>query len=268
MVASDPLARLTSITPEMSRTMIQHASLMVKGPSGTGKTHLWGQMPGPIKVIYMDKNRATLWKIQRPRDDVEPYFISSFEEYADVFVPAAKNRQIDAATLVVDSGDRLQDDLIRETQGARSRMTQSDWGIILSKMSNTLSDLADATLEVPGKRRGYNVVFTWHVKQDKDEDGQVTDIRARARGQVTDIIEDFFDYVLISDKEVRRTPRSGGPPLVEPHYFLRTLAADRFQTTKAPAEWPERIESYSELAKLIGFEPSEPPPSAEALKAA
>lgn len=239
-------------------------SLLNKGASGTGKTHFALEgAPGPIALVYQDNNRMTLdWWLKRRSDIYELHF-DTWADFDDKFVPKVKNRLIDVATVVIDTGDMVQAMMWREIQGNKSRLTTPDFGTGFNRLSATFTDLTDACRPIkankgrsylPEGHPGYHLICNWHLYDVTNDSGSLMRTTPRVLGQFKDHVEDLFDLVLLMDSALEGSVEDvEGRKVMVNHKrcFARTVPPNEYHTTKAPLDWPPIIKSYGELVKLI-----------------
>ncbi len=186
-------------------------SILYKGPSGSGKTPNAFSWPTPIKAAYFDKNQKNVKKMMLDGLDAELYVFDDWEEFNREFVSKVLHREFEAETIVVDTWDFAAAMLMRDTQGGKIRMAQSDWGTILSKLRTSLADLTSATLHLDGEegtRPSYNIVCTTHQMDVTNDDGALLRRVPKIPGQFKDEMESYFDTVLICESKVSAITRS------------------------------------------------------------
>lgn len=223
-------------------------SVLYKGASGTGKTFNMLTFPQPIVVAYFDVNRKTLTDAMRAGVNVKPVFPNTWAEYQNIFVPAVKNRQLEARTIVVDTLDFLAMNLMWPSiQGTKSSLAQADFGTGLNRLVSTTTDLVEATRYIPGKRN-YHVVMGCHLRSETDATGNLVRITPSIMGQFKDIVEDCFDIVLLCGAELAaRNIKTGDRTVSQPYkrYYANTVPPDRYHTCKAPSGMPTVLEEPS-----------------------
>jgi hypothetical protein len=242
-------------------------SVLLKGASGSGKTHFaLDETAGPVLIVYQDNNRMTLEHFLSRRSDLYELHFDTWAEFSDVLVPRVRTRLVDVTSIIVDTGDMLQAMMWREIQGAKSRLTTPDFGTGLSRLSSTFTDLTNACRPLPPQagrtyapegHPGYNLIVCWHLSDVTNEQGALLRTTPRVLGQFKDHVEDLFDLVLLMDASlVGEVQEIDGRKLMvnRKECFARTVPPTEYHTTKAPLHWPEKIRSYKELAALIEAE--------------
>lgn len=209
----------------------QGYSVLYKGPSGTGKTHNILTWPGKIVLACLDKNMRTLRTAMKAGVDVEPVIISKWGDFANDFVPAVANRKFDAKTIAIDTLDPLGILMQRDVQGSRARLTQSDFGTILNRWIDTMGQLVDATINKGDGQPYYNLVCSVHLKDVTNEGGALLKITPALMGAFKDQLENFFDWVLLCEAEVKSTTVNNKPEY-EKLYRVRTIPPTKYHTCK------------------------------------
>ena len=234
---SAPFENLITINSENAPE--QKLSVLLKGQPGAGKTHAWLTFPGPIIACYTDKNMETVKRAMRQRNDITLVKIQSWSEFADQFVPAVVNRQLDAGTIVVDTLDALADMMWRDIQSTRDKLRIQDFGTGKDRLKNNFSDLNDAVVAVPGKPN-YNVVVVSHISDVTDDSGGIVKTTCSVMGAFKDIVEALFDYVLLCESKVD-TEIEGRNSVKVKRYLAHTIPPSRYHTCKAPGYFPVEI---------------------------
>ncbi len=212
-------------------------SLLLKGDSGTGKTHTALGFPGPIYTAYADVNRATLRNFMRADATIGGASVPSWDPFAKEFVPAVINRTIPAATLIIDTIDMIAEMLIAKIKGTRAGLEIRDWGTVHDSLADVTKSLASATAP-RGDHPGYNVVFTAHLRDVTDDKGALLRRVPGFSGGFANKIEAYFDYVFLCtarevSKEVnRKAVRSK-------EFTLHTVSPDRYNSCKGGALPPQ-----------------------------
>lgn len=168
---------------------------LVQGPPKTGKTHFAASFPRPL-FIYFDPNLATIQKFP----DIQFIRPKDYAELATKILPAVQNRLLDCDTIVLDSASFLSDMLVKHEKGSRAKLDFGGWGLVLDRMTHTVSVLMDAALPLPNKpdARSYNIVVTVHERTDTDEDGRIQSVTPSIQGQFRNNVARFFNTVFIS----------------------------------------------------------------------
>jgi hypothetical protein len=186
-------------------------SLLVLGDMKTGKTHFWCTFPGPIVCWCTDTNPQTANGFIRGGADIELIENQSWDDYRNKFIPAVKNRLIDAKTIVVDSYSSLSDSMVRSIAGPDGKVTIPQWGQIKNQHANTMMDLASATQPIPGKP-SYNIIVTCHLMKDGSEESDGAMVPAIPGGFKYEIGK-AMGTVLITRKLTRTEKAPPGHPL-------------------------------------------------------
>jgi hypothetical protein len=214
-------------------------SLFLKGPSGSGKTEGALSLPNPTYLVYTDVNLATVRSAMKRGLAIDFDNCTSWSNYQHKFIPRVHNRQIKAATIVVDTIDFLADMMWREIQGGKPRLSMSDFGTGLSNLMSTTYTLASATLPVKN-HPGYNVVVTSHLKDVTDEGGALLKVTPAIMGAFKDKVEDFFDHVYLCEAGVK-TEVIENTAVKTRQFKVYTVDPNRFNTCKAPPSMPPEI---------------------------
>ena len=249
---TDPLAELLSVNAE--NVQEQKLSLLYKGPPGSGKTHNWLTFPGKTVALYTDKNMATVTEAIGRGVEARLVIPKSWSEWADVFVPAVRNRMVDAENIVVDTVDMLTKLMWREIQGTRDKLRIQDFGTGLDRMTRTINDVCSAATHQPGER-SYNIVMCSHVSDVTDDSGALVKTTCSVMGQFKDVVESLFDYVLLTAAEVK-TDIVEGKAQKTKSFFCHTIPPTRYHTVKAPAYFPHEIEgTWQGLQSALALKP-------------
>lgn len=252
----DPLAKLQTLTK--SDLTESRGSVLYTGEYGEGKTACMLSWPKPIVVAYFDRNFDTARRIMAEFDESEVrlVFPSSWREWADVFVPAVANRQIEAATIGVDTFSFLTKNILwPDIQGQKPKLAVQDFGTGLARMEGTLDQLVSTTRPIKDpatgavKHPGYHVVGTVHLSDVTNDDGVLLASKPAVMGAFKDSIGAFFDLVLLNRSEVRtRTEKIDGrnQSVSEKEFYVYTMSPDRYHFCKAPAYLPARMDGRYE----------------------
>jgi len=226
-------------------------SIMLSGFSGAGKTYSALQMPGSILCIYTDKNRDTLSTIQNTRDDILEI---SIEEWGKDWVPlirAIGNREIKVENIVVDSMDALITvgiDGIRRKVGGKLEFDH--WEEVRVMSQQATFELTQACRPIGGKR-DYNVVVTMHLQAQTGKQDELIKYEPAIQGGFRQKIEQYFDFVLLADKETKMVDGTNNKKVRKKHHFLRTVEPNLYYTCKARQEWPPKVKDLKEILSLL-----------------
>ncbi len=234
---TDPLEGLLII--DKSNAEQQKPTVLAKGDSGTGKTHLWLTAPEPIIAAYTDKNMQTVTRAIKQGKDVRLVGLDSWGDWADRFVPAVENRRLDCATIVVDTVDMLTKIMWRDIQGVRDKLRIQDFGTGLDRMVNTLTQLCSASVHYEGKP-SYNIIVTSHISDVTSDSGSLVKTRCAVMGALKDNIESLFDYVFLTANEIDAKITDGKAEKSK-RFFMHTIPPTQYHTTKAPGYFPAEI---------------------------
>jgi hypothetical protein len=160
------------------------ASILLQGTSGAGKTHFCCSMPQPIIIGNTEPNISVPVGRIEEGVDITMYPLKDWADY-QWFVRKTKNREWDAATVVLDSytlvGDFIQ--LAMKAQpGAvnkEGQLTWSKWDQVKGNQFNEVLDLLSAVKPMEGKPT-YHVVVTVHEQEEaiRNPAGEITGISA------------------------------------------------------------------------------------------
>jgi len=214
------------------------------GFSGDGKSRLAHSFPDPVFSVYADPNRRTITDLMREGHQIDARNITNWAQFEKI-LPAVRNRQIQAATLVVDTIDFLHEMLLRHLKGSRAGLTQQDWGTVLDKSLEAVNTFTEVAAPLRGKNReilhpGYNIVWCCHLKKTTNEAGDVTDIGPAIKGAFAATIGGCFDVVLQCEAAVKTTPQQGAPAIKRRVYLLHSIPNTPMRI-KATANWPPTI---------------------------
>ena len=205
MATNDAFNDLPRLTPEGAKGMGK--LILNKGKSGTGKSTLALKFPKPICVAYADKDVETVGDvlIDQPTG-VDIILIRNWEDYANVFVPAAKNRKINARTIVVDTIDFVGTLGANSIRGSKNQLSIPDWGTFFNRMWSTTQNLVDAAAP-HGDHPGYHIIFNSHLKPiTTDEGATLLGYECGIPGRAfPPVIEGMFDYVLLHTVNTMKT---------------------------------------------------------------
>lgn len=232
---------IPKIEPEDNRITV-----LLRGFPGDGKSHLSHSFPSPIFSVYADPNRRTITDLMRAGQKIDARNVTRWDQFANQILPAVKNRQIPAETLVVDTIDFLHEMLLRHIKGSRVGLTQADWGTVLDKSieaANTFTEVAAPLRDKSGKviHPGYNIVWCCHLKKTTDEQGNVTEIAPAIKGAFRDAIGACFDVNLTCEAGIKTTPMQGGPAQKRRVYYLHSIPGSSAEKCKSTANWPPTI---------------------------
>lgn len=193
------LAAIDSIDSSMANKLTEQGrSILIKGPSGVGKTTLACTWPTPAAFAYFDTNRQTVLDEMRRGKDVKLFFPKDWREYSEVFVAGVKNRQLKVNTIVIDTIDMAASRLLwPHLQGAKVRLTMEDFGRGLNSLVNTTNDLLSACHNRHDGSHYYHVVMCCHERDITDEAGALLRVAPAIMGAFKDIVESLFDTVLL-----------------------------------------------------------------------
>lgn len=183
MTAAVPTRPGTYVPPkpiDVKNASAAGACILLQGPSGGGKTHFAASMPQPIVVGVTESNLAVyLGRIQEGAA-ITLYPLKSWADY-QWFVRSTKNREWDAATVVLDSytlvGDFVQAQ-VKSQPGAvnkEGQLTWSKWDTVKGYQFTEILDLLSAAVPAEGQR-SYHIVVTVHEQDEaiRNADGEVT----------------------------------------------------------------------------------------------
>ena len=140
---------------------------------------------------------------------------------------------------------------IDKERGHRTKLDYDNWTNVLNTQRRCTFELVQACRPRDGFR-DYNIVTTVHTKRSSDSDGRTTAIECHIQGQFRDIIEGYFDLVLIADYETKNVTIPGTTTKERRKtHFIRTVENDNYSTTKTPEHWPARVNTLADIQKLI-----------------
>ena len=230
----------------------QGSTVLYKGAPGTGKTHNILTWPQPIVGAYFDSNLMTLRNAMKAGVEVTPYFCKDWRQFADVFVPAVTNREIKARTIFIDTLDPLGLKMQKDIQGTRPRLTQADFGTILNRWVDVMGQLVDSTKH-SASGPGYNLVCSVHLKDVTDDNGSLLRVSPQLMGAFKDMLEQFFDWVLLCEASVVAKTVAGKSVFTK-HYQVRTVPPTPQHTCKGGGLPPVCGGTYTELMAAVEAE--------------
>ena len=240
-----PLENIPTMTPEQIQD--QGHTVLYKGPSGTGKTHNILSWPEPIVVAYFDSNLLTLRQAMARGVKVTPYFCENWQQFYNEFVPAVVHREFDAKTIAIDTIDPLGIMMQKDVQGSRPRLTQADFGSILNRWIDVFGQLVDCTKHT-NTHVGYNFVAAVHLKDVTNDGGTLVRITPQIMGAFKDILEQFFDWVLLCEAKARVVGTAA--PVKE--YTVRSISPNNYHNCKGGGLPAVCSGLYDELMKHSG----------------
>lgn len=178
LLAGEPQAINASNAREAKR------AILVQGGSGSGKTHFACTLPQPIVIGCTEPNISVpVGRIQEGLQ-ITLYPLHSWRDY-QWFVRRTKNREWDAATVVLDSYTLVGDLAVTNAMDKPGALTsdgnlkQARWTNVKSDQFTELLDLLSATQPQAGKS-SYHVVVTVHEQEEMivDEEGKVRGVAA------------------------------------------------------------------------------------------
>lgn len=220
-------------------------TVLLGGFPGDGKTHLAHSFPSPIFSVYADPNRRTITDLMRAGQQIDARNITNWAQFERQVLPAVKNRQIVAKTLVIDTIDFLHEMLIKHLKGSRAGLTQQDWGTVLDKSIEAANIFTEVAAPLRGKDHsithpGYNIVWCCHLTKVTNEAGDVTEIRPAIKGAFANSIGACFDVNLACEAGIRTTAQQGAPGIKRRVYYLHSIPTGPARA-KATANWPPTI---------------------------
>lgn len=217
-------------------------AILAQGVSGAGKTHLACSMPEPIIIGCTEPNISVgVGRIQEGKG-ITLYPLKTWLDY-QWFVRKTKNREWDAATIVLDSYTLVGDLAVTTAMGKPGALTgdgnlkQARWTNVKSDQFTELLDLLSATQPQAGKP-SYHVLVTVHEQEEVqvDEEGKVRGISAVNPAVPGGLRRSFgakFDCVFV----VAARPRFAKGPsgVMEPvgvNHVLWTVPPDPLRSVK------------------------------------
>ena len=205
--------------------------MLYKGAAGTGKTHNIISWPQPIAVAYFDQNLKTLRDAMDSGIDVTPYFCKDWKQFYDEFVPAVVHHEIDAKTIAIDTLDPLGVMLQQDIQGTRPKFTQPDFGLLLYRWIDVITQLVGSTKHYQGDANilpGYNFVAAVHLKNVTAQDGTLISVAPQLMGAFRDMLEQYFDWVLLCESKIKVS----GKDAATKDFSVRTIPPTSYHTCK------------------------------------
>ena len=217
-------------------------AILVQGMSGSGKTHLACSMPEPIVIGCTEPNiSVAVGRIQEGRK-ITLYPLKNWTDYK-WFVRRTKNREWDAATVVLDSYTLVGDFAVTTAMERPAALTvdgnlkQARWTNVKSDQFTELLDLLSATQPQQGKP-SYNVLVTVHEQEEVtvDDEGKVRGISAVNPAVPGGLRRSFgakFDCVFVAQAKPRFA--KGGHGVMEPagvEHVLWAVPPDNLRSVK------------------------------------
>ena len=205
-------------------------SLLYKGPSGSRKTPNAFSWPKPILAAYFDVNRKNVDTMIRAGEDITLMIPETWAEFEEEFVTPVYHREVEAATIVVDTFDFAAAMCQRDIQGVKQRMVQQDWGRLLNELGMATKKLTSATGQHPD-RPAYNVIFCCHEGDVTDDDGNMIRTTPKIQGSFKDNLESYFDTVLVCESRLA-TKIVEGRSLRSKEFICHSIPPNKYQTAK------------------------------------
>ena len=157
------------------------------------------------------------------------------------------NREFDCKTVAVDTLDMIGIMLQRDVQGPRNKLTQADWGTMLNRWIDGIGQLTETTVNQGGQY--YNVVCTVHTRDVTNDSGALVKTAPSIAGGFRDMVEGFFDWVLLCEAEVKAR-KEGTETVYDSNYFVRTIPPNKFHTCKGGGLPPIVSGTHSALMEV------------------
>lgn len=195
-------------------------AVLFKGRAGAGKSTAALSFPGPHYIVTADLNDETNREGALDGKLFGGAHIGRGEwgHYADIIVPAVVNRRVQvenketgewipAQTIVVDSISFLAQICMHDIVGNNDR-TQRDYGRLLDRLQDTTASMLSARKPMRNQKNeithpGYNIVFTCHLRDLTDTEGNVLSVAPDIDGQFRGRIDACFDYTLLCKSEMK-----------------------------------------------------------------
>jgi hypothetical protein len=196
-------------------------SVLYLNPPKKGKSHCLASWPKREIVFSAETNNQTIEGFIGAGADIKIYPIDSWQQWADVMLPAIVTRSLDCESVGLEGVAFLTNMMFRELQGGKANLSQQDFGVGKNKLIQAFTDLTSATHPRPGKR-SYNIVATCHTKYESGDTGTVMGSNPEIMGAFKGILCQKFGTVLAPEIRVNRPIVDGraAPPQVE--YYCRT----------------------------------------------
>jgi hypothetical protein len=191
----------------------------ILGDEKSGKTHFWCTFPKPIVCLYTDPNTQTADGFIEEGQDNDITLVklpstqgknpmADWQYFADRFVPAVKNRQFDAKTIVIDSYSFLAKALVTSKSGLDGKVSIPEWGQILMNHGDRLRSIISSTQPMEGKP-SYHVVVTSHLVDVTDDKQALIKTRPAIQGAFKDEFGKCFGTVLIAKAKAEMEIKEG-----------------------------------------------------------
>lgn len=216
-------------------------SVLLKGHSGSGKTRTALSFPGPIRLLYTDKNRETVRQMVTAGTQVEGSIIETWSQFSNEVLPGLLRRESTCQTITLDTVDFLSAMMWTDIEGSKGKLSMQDFGTGLRRLSEATRSLVSLTLP-QDQHPGYHVVFCCHLKDVTDDSGSLLRIGPAIMGQFANQLEDYFDYVLLLQGQmISQIQQVNGQSKSVPakQFKIWSVPPDRYHTCKGgvlPAE--------------------------------
>lgn len=210
---------------------------LLKGVSGSAKTEGLLSFPQPIFVVHTDRNSETIRKAKLRGVEIDARAIDNWNEYENIILPAIVARELNAATIGVDTASGLFDLMWRHIQGSQPRKLDfDDFRRGLSLASSTMFDLCSTAQ--PARTEGkpsYHVVCTSHLTDVTNDQGSLIKVVPKLMGAFKDSFENYFDYVFLCEAMLTSTQvKEGERTVMRPakQFRIHTVPPANYHTCK------------------------------------
>ncbi len=257
-------------------------SVLALGFEKSGKSTMLLSLPAPQLVIQTDPNRGALDAALAAGRDIqliplEPDDPGAWRTFHDTVLPAIHNRELDVASIIVDSFGYLFQLMQLATPKGSDGFEY--WRKVKERGDDMMRRLCRTTSPFPQDptRRRYNVGVACHLQEITNEAGGVVGFRPGLQGAFKNEIGRIPSTVLYleSKEETVVTPGQAGSTRVAKH-LAHTVSPNSYvscgDSIGSPAgRWrplPPTIEdpSYAKLAECWGFPGTQSPAPAPAAK--
>lgn len=218
-------------------------SILVQGPSGSGKSHFICSMPQPLVVGVTESNISVYTGRITEGYDIKLFPLKSWADY-QWFVRKTKNREWDAATVGLDSYT-VAGDYITKVQRAKpgalnsnGQLTWARWDDVKNEQFNELLDFLGATQPLAGKPT-YNIVVAAHEYDEaiRNSDGEAVGISAvnpAVPGGLRKHFSAKFDakFIVAQTTDRKMNPTTKVNEVTGVRHFLWTVPPDHLREVK------------------------------------
>lgn len=256
-----------------SQNLPNRLSVALLGYPKSGKSTIALSFPKPISILHVDLNHEPAYSTLASGAHIElnypdPELHKGWKDIHEWWL-RARNREIDAQTLVVDSFGVLQKNYISPRfQEPDGGISQKGWGQILNQSMAFAIGLNSTTRQMAGKP-SYNLVVVCHLSEKKDKEGNTVAERPDIQGSFANVFAAGYATTLYCRSTVRNVEVGVGDKKhvekiesytvhrVAPNAAIDTECGDSFGGQHGRKRLPLVLEdgTYPNLCRAWGIEP-------------